>query len=154
MARSGRTSNGDAFRKLNVALKDLHGVNGRVGYVEPATYPDGPSVALVAAVQELGHGPSGIPPRPTLGPTIEAKAPTYRDQFAKGARAILRGEQTALTVMEAMVLVAAGDVKQSISELQSPPLKPATIRRKGSAKPLIESGQMIQAVTGVAERAK
>lgn len=151
MATTTRRSSNGGFKRVRLALKELDGVQGKVGYFETSRYQDGTPVAYVAAIQEMGHGPSGIPARPTMGPAIDANLEKYTKQFGKGAAAVLRGETSALAVMETMTLVAAGDVGQAISDLTSPPLKPETIRRKGFAKPLIETRQMIQAVTGVAE---
>lgn len=169
---------------MDAALKSLSGVDGKVGYLDPLKYPDGTSIAYIAAIQELGYAPRSLPPRPTIGPAMEANADKYREQFKKGAAAILRGEQTAESVMEIVMLGAAGDVQEKIRELVAPPLSPVTLLarasrsrgdgvtgksiggfhkelRKGpanlsgvSTKPLVDSGQMIQAVSGVAERSK
>lgn len=143
---------GPGFKRLRLALAELDGVEGKVGYFESSRYKDGTPVAYVAAVHEIGFAPGGIPPRPTLGPTIDANREAYAKQFGQGAKAILDGRSTAMDVMETMVLVAAGDVGAAIGALQDPPLKPETVRRKGFSKPLVETRQMIQAVTGVAER--
>lgn len=142
------------FRRLKIALRELNGVEGRVGYFEQHRYPDGPPVAQVAAVHELGNASRGIPPRPTLGPAIDNNTEEYKRLLASGARSVLAGKASAVDVMEATMLRAASDVATEISRLTSPPLKEATIKRKGSSKPLVETRYMIRSVTGVAERTK
>jgi hypothetical protein len=44
-----------------------------------------------------------------------------------------------------------GAVRKQIRNGHFVPLKPATIRRKGSSKPLIDTGQMMNGVTYVVE---
>lgn len=183
MTTTTRRSSNGGFKRLRLALKELDGVQGKVGYFESARYEDGTPVAYIAAIQELGHAGRSIPPRPTLGPAIEANLDKYKADFAKGAKAVIDGKRTATEVMEVMMLVAAGDVGQAISDLTSPPLSPVTLlarmyksdmgsRVKSgktigglakalnvgplnlagvSTKPLVDTKQMIQAVTGVAE---
>ena len=43
-------------------------------------------------------------------------------------------------------MTAAAGIKETISKITAPPLKPATIKRKGSAKPLIDTGLMLASV--------
>jgi hypothetical protein len=38
--------------------------------------------------------------------------------------------------------VIKGQLQESITNTNEPPLKPATVRRKGSSKPLIDTGYM------------
>jgi hypothetical protein len=53
--------------------------------------------------------------------------------------------------LEAMGQSIQGQLRQSIRDTNTPPLKPATIRRKGHAKPLIDSGKMLDSVNFVVE---
>jgi hypothetical protein len=43
--------------------------------------------------------------------------------------------------------MAVGDIQHEITVLRHPPNAPATIRAKGSSKPLIDTGEMRQSVT-------
>ena len=49
---------------------------------------------------------------------------------------------------------AAADVKNTIRQGIPPPNSPETIRRKGSSRPLIDTGQLINAITWIVERVK
>jgi hypothetical protein len=137
------------------ALKELARMKenkGKVGWLESNNYPDGTSVAYVALIQEMGSPKNGIPPRPFFRPTIAAKSNTWKNQFKSGARAILAGNETASTVMEKVVSGATGEIRKTISQLKTPELSLATIQRRQSrgntsAKPLIDTGLMLQTLT-------
>lgn len=162
---------GQTLQRLKVALRELDGVTGKTGWFESAKYPDGTPVAYVAAIQELGavlrpaddghvsaadwtgDGPAGgfIPPRPFMRPAVAKHGQEWMDQLAKGAAAVLKGQYTALEVMEAVAMRAAGDIGKEIQAVTTPPLAASTIANKGFSKPLIHSRLMFQSVTGVAE---
>lgn len=169
---------GPGVARLVAALKELDGLQAKTGWFETAKYEDGTPVAYVAAVQEFGNGP--IPPRPFMRPTVAAKGPEWMDLLGEGARAILTGGATPVGVLEAVALRAAGDVAETVSEIQSPPLSMLTLAARAktgpnrrlsggrelgeagammgpfnvSTKPLVWTGQMIQSVTGVVEPSK
>lgn len=134
----------EAFTK---ALNDLDRLEARAGWFETARDEHGTPVASKAVFNEFGT--AHIPPRPFMRPTVAEKGKAWMTQLGDGAKAILRGETTAHDVLERVALTAAGDVAVKISEVNSPPLSPKTVARKGSKKPLVETGQMIQSVTGV-----
>lgn len=107
---------------------------------------DGTPVAMIAAVHEFGSPSQGIPERPFLRVSIEANKPKYAKISASGLRQILRGKSSTDAVLAAMGEAAVGDVKQRIRSGDFAPLKPATIKRKGSSRPLIDTGQMEQSI--------
>ncbi len=114
-----------------------------VGFLEGATYPDGTSVPLVAAVQEFGAPARNIPPRPFFRLMIAEKAESWPDAVA----ALLEtndydATQTLMQTGEGI----KGQLQQSIKDTNSPPLAPATIAKKGFSKPLIDTGVMINSI--------
>lgn len=113
----------------------------RVGFLEGATYPDGTSVPLVAASQEFGT--KHIPPRPFFRTMIKQYSSQWPDQIATLLR---NSNYDANGTLLRMGEVIKGELQQSIKDLTSPPLAPATIKRKGFAKPLIDTGHMLQSV--------
>lgn len=143
---------GPGAKRLVVALKDIDGLEARTGWFETAKDAQGVPVATKAAAHEFGT--ARIPARPFMRPTVAAKKQAWLGQLAQGSKAILRGEATPRQVLEGVALRAAGDVAKTIKTVNSPPLSPKTVKRKGFAKPLVETGQMIQSVTGVVEKAK
>lgn len=129
------------LREIAEKLKD--GATLRVGFLEGATYPDGTSVAMVAAIQEFGAPAVGIPPRPFFRSMIAQKSSEWPDAIA----GLLRSNN--YDTVKALQLAGAaikGQIQQSIADLTSPPLAPATAERKGSDKPLIDTGHMLNSV--------
>ena len=154
----------DAGKHLEVALNELSGKVAKVGWFEKSKYPKPPNVpvAYVATIQEFGYSPKNIPPRPFMRPTIQQKRVEWGKIAERGAQAILKGNATATTVMEAIGLKAAGDIRKTISTIWSPPLKPRTIEARLSKrsdkttrglidKPLIDTGLMFATLTNTVE---
>lgn len=131
-------------------LQGLDGLEGKVGWFESAHYPEGTPVAYVATIHEFGT--SRIPARPFMRPAVADHGQEWMDTLAQGARAAIQGSMDPANVLEVVALQAAGDVAQKIQAVTAPPLSPVTIARKGSSKPLIDTGQMFQSVTGKVER--
>lgn len=153
-----REDNGRLHTVAN-ALRELDGVEAKTGWFETAHYEDGTPVAYVATIQEFGAPKAGIPPRPSMRPAVAQYAPKWLDAMQHGAKAVVNGQMTASDALERVALLAAGHVRKKIREVETPALKPATIaaRRANksgarSEKPLVETGQMIQSVTGKVER--
>lgn len=146
---------GPGVARLVAALRELDGLQAKTGWFETAKYADGTPVAYVATIHEFGYPEGGIPARPFMRPTVAEQGQAWLDMLAKGSKAILTGGATPAGVLEAVALKAAGDVAKTISGVTSPPLSPLTIaRKKGATKPLVDTGQMIQSVTGVVEKAQ
>ncbi len=111
-----------------------------VGFLRGATYPDGTSVALVAATNEFGAPSRNQPPRPFFRQMVAAKKADWPRAVADNLKATdYDGDKT----MERMGQGIKGQLQQSIKDLTSPPLAPATIKAKGFDKPLIDSSHMI-----------
>ena len=53
---------------------------------------------------------------------------------------------SAFDVLDLVGMQAAADIQTKISSIYTPPNAPATIRAKGSAKPLIDTGLMLASV--------
>jgi hypothetical protein len=113
----------------------------RVGFLGNATYPDGKSVALIAALQEFGT--RRMPPRPFFRNMIAAKSSGWPGAVAANLRA---NNYDAERSLEDVGRAIADQLQMSIRDLTSPPLAASTIARKGFDKPLIETTQMLNSV--------
>ena len=120
-----KRSNPKGFETLAARLKELAGIETRVGWFPGAKYETGTPVAYVAAIQEFGSGP--IPPRPFFRPTIMAEENNWKQYAAQGAKAVLNGKATAHDVMDGLGERAQEDVKETINRITSPPLSPITL---------------------------
>jgi len=146
----------------------------RVGFLEGATYPDGKSVAMIAAIQEYG-APRARMPRWLIRQALAKMAPEERKAFQAGSGGGGRGipprpyfrpmvaakspgwspalaaalRATGNKAEPALRLVGEhirGQLQQSIRDTDTPPLSPLTIALKGFAKPLISTSHMISSV--------
>lgn len=115
----------------------------QVGFLENATYPDGTSVALVAAIQNYGAPRANIPPRPFFSNMVRDKSPEWPDAIKK---LLIQENYDVVRALELAGEAIKGQLQQSIRDTNSPPLRPATIARKGFAKPLIHTSNMINSV--------
>lgn len=115
----------------------------RVGFLEDAKYPDGTSVAMVAAIQNYGAPAAGIPARPYFTNLVTSNRGKWGEQLGKIAKAA--NYDINLTFGRMGVLMA-GQLQTAIVKMTDPPLKPETISRKGFAKPLIETAHMVNSV--------
>lgn len=155
-----RQSNAKAVQAVLARAAELE---IRVGFFPTQHYPDGTPVAYVATIQEYGYGP--IPPRSFMRVTVKTKS----GEWANNVRAALlsglkSGSMTKLTENFNQVgAVAAADISYTISQINSPMLKPSTLKARQSKqaktakavsiKPLVDTGVLIQspmfAVVGV-----
>lgn len=133
--------------KLEAALSEMaqrvaQPATLRVGFLENARYPDGTSVAMIAAINEYGKPPTQ-PPRPFFRRMISAKSGEWPEAIGNLLKA---NGYDAVKALDLAGSAIAGQLRQSIVDLVSPPLAASTIRRKGFDKPLIHSGHMLQSV--------
>lgn len=142
-----RVSGGDKIDAALAAIGERFGVKDalQVGFLDGRTYPDGTSVPLIAFINEYGRriGDTFQPPRPFFRNMIAANSPQWAEQIA----AILqRNGGDGAAALALMGEVIKGELQQSIRDLTDPPLAASTIKKKGFAKPLIDSSVMINSV--------
>src|SRR5574340_742970 len=118
----------------------------QVGWLGNVNEENGTPVAYVATIHEYGSPGEGIPARPMLGPTMKANTEAYLQFLRLATKRVQNGQSSGQDALDTLGEVVAGDVRKTISQVSSPPLKPATIKRKGHSKPLIDSETMMDAV--------
>lgn len=155
--------NRQGSQRLREAADELSGLVAKVGFFETSKYPDGTPVAAVAVTQERGSVRKNIPARPFMSTTVDKHRAEWNEQVRRGANAIAEGRFTGAQVMDAIGALAAGDIRKTISEIQQPPLKEATVAARkrrykdkktvGSlTKPLVDTAVMVNAVTYAVEK--
>lgn len=132
--------------KLQNKLRDMArrlagGKVVQVGFFENATYPDGTPVAAVAAFNNYGTRRS--PPRPFFSDMVADKSSGWPAAMAANLKAT---DYDAYATLQRMGDGISGQLKQAIRDFNGVPLKPATIRRKGFDKQLIETSHMLNSV--------
>lgn len=118
-------SGGDGLeRKLaEIATRVSRAGTLRVGFLEGATYPDGTSVAMVAAINNFGAPEKGIPARPFFTNMIAANSGAWGDELGGLLAAMDYDVERALGMMGEHI---AGQLRQSIVDTVAPPNSPVT----------------------------
>lgn len=92
-----------------------------------------------------------IPERPFMRNAMRNNQHKYAKAMEVSAPKILRGETTPEQVLNKLGILAVGDIQHEITTLTTPANSPVTVKLKGSSKPLIDTGEMRQAVTYAVE---
>jgi hypothetical protein len=134
--------------KLDAALSAIAAKISRpamlkVGFLSGAAYPDGTSVALVAAVNEYGSPSRGIPPRPFFRGMIAEKSSGWPAAVATNLKAKDYDVDATLRIVGEGI---KGQLQTAITEFSGVPLAPATVAAKGSTKQLVDTAQMLNSV--------
>ena len=116
----------------------------QVGFLARATYPDGKSVAIIAAIQEFGAASRGIPPRPFFRAMISKHSSEWPGAIGN---LLVANNYDADKTLRQTGMAIKGQLAQSIIDTNSPPNAPSTIRRKGGAsKVLVDTGHMLNSI--------
>jgi hypothetical protein len=99
------------------------------------------NVAL-GAIHEFGAPGAGIPERSFLRSAFDANVKKYVRILLLGAKKVTTGLGTAKQAVALAGEAAVADVVNRINAGIPPPLRPATVVRKGSSKQLIDTGQL------------
>ena len=153
-----RTLAGTQLRKATEELKNNNKI-GRIGWVKGAQYKDGMNVAYIATIQDQGYPPGNIPARPFMKPTVKKNKAKWDEYIRKSIIALLQGKMSIDGVLKGLVEIGKGDLQAEIKSILSPPLKPATIKRrvnkfknkvatKSLEKPLVDTAVMLNSITG------
>lgn len=140
------TREGKAFKK---ALQELSGLEVRVGYQEGAKYPDGTPVVQVALWNELGTVNS--PPRPFIRNTVDNNEAKIQSKLKSCASELADGA-TAEKILNELGVYAKGLLQKEIKNGEYAPNAPSTVAKKGSAKPLIDTGLLRQSANYVIKK--
>lgn len=138
------------FSKAKELIEKLKSGSQKAVYVGfPAEFnkkvegSDNFNLASLAAVLEFGN--ERIPSRPFLRQTLAENQNKYIELFVDLIGKGLSVEQ----IYEQIALIAQGDVQLNITKGDWVANAKSTIKRKGSSKPLIDTGKMRQSVRGI-----
>lgn len=120
-------------KKLDDYLKAT-GNKLEMGFFEETVYSNGIHAASVGRWMEFGT--LKIPMRPFLRPTVDKNI----KRWTAFLHTQLKGGADVELSLNRVGELARGDIIKSLTSVTSPPLAEATIKRKGSDKPLIDTG--------------
>lgn len=103
--------------------------------------------AELAAVHEFGTKDGRIPERSFIRSSMTENKEKYVGTHAENLRKVVRGEMPFDKSLDLLGVRAAADVQQNIRDGDFVPLAQSTIDRKGSSKPLIDTGNLRQSIT-------
>lgn len=104
------------------------------------------TVAQIAAIHEFGAPGAGIPERSFMRGAIDQNGPALEKFMRRLTLEILLGKSTRKRAFGILGEFVKNLMKRTIQRGVPPPNAPETIRRKGSSKPLIDTGQMINSI--------
>jgi hypothetical protein len=131
------------IRKKEKAFKSSIFTNKKlkVGIFESAKYDDGTPVAQVAFWQEFGT--AKIPMRPFLRNAIAKNTRKWGDSV----NTALIGTNDSEKALKMLGEIVRGDIVLSLTNLNTPPNAPSTIKQKGSSNPLIDTGLLRNSIS-------
>lgn len=136
----------DALRKKMERAKGYY-VTAGVQESTSARHGGDLTNAELAVIHEFGT--STIPARPFVFPTYAENADKYGELLGKLTQKLKWDSASTEDLEKALGVVGlkmANDMKAKIRAGIPPALSPKTIARKGSSKPLIDSGQLINSI--------
>jgi hypothetical protein len=131
----------DALRKMLAQAKGLsitvgvHDAEGGASHQSTSA-----TVADIASFHEFGT--NRIPARSFLRAWFDENKAKNLDILQKLGRAVLQGKLDVRTGLDLAGLRFVGDIQRRIKAHIAPPLNEATIARKRSSTPLIDTGQL------------
>jgi len=127
---------------LSAALSKYKDMNAsvRVGVLENATYPDGTPVAMVAFWNEYGTRTS--PVRAFFRTTVSEN----KKNWVLSVQNLMKMHNDPKQVMGLIGVHMQEQIVQSINTWSDPPNSAYTIAKKGSSKPLIETGVLMRSI--------
>ncbi len=141
------TAEGRQFQQM---LKDLAKLEVRIGFQHgQATEEDGTDICDVAAWNELGTVKS--PSRPFLRKSVDENEEKI-NHFLQSKKADLLQGKAAEQVLKEIGIFQKDLIQEKITEGSFTPNAASTVRKKGSNKPLIDTGRMRQSVNYVIKK--
>lgn len=109
---------------------------------------DGISMVELAAVHEFGAPGAGIPERSFIRRTFHEKRKELGAITGRLAKQVLTKSLEVPRALDMLGAWGANEVKNTIAKGPHipPPLKPATIARKGSSRPLVDTGRLLNSI--------
>lgn len=105
------------------------------------------SMHELGMVHEYGSPTRGIPARPFIEPPIKDNTEKYKGIMRNQASRLIFRRTSLDNALSLVGEAAKADIQKYMLSASFTPLSAATIERKGSSKPLIDTGQMRNAIT-------
>lgn len=105
------------------------------------------TVLEVATIHEFGAPAAGIPARSFIRGTVDEEAGEITAAQRKLAIAVLSGKLEVGRALNQLGALVSARIQRRIARGIQPPLLPRTVARKGSSKPLVNTGQLRSSIS-------
>jgi hypothetical protein len=144
--------NDRVWRELRKKLEELDAADAGVKVGVLSSGPereegDGVSMVELAAIHEFGAPRAGIPERSFIRRAMRENEGALARVMTRVARQIINDDLSIAEALEVLGHWGVSAIKATIKSGVTPELAPATIARKKSSKPLVDTGQLINAIT-------
>ena len=139
-----KNTNGKGLAKLMTYLKELNKERVYVGVPRSSNGIRGN--AMIAMTHEFGSLANNIPERSFLRSTVLEQADKYARIFATNIPDAIKNGTPAYEAYSKLGTIAMNDVRLKIASGEFAALAPATIKRKKSSKPLVDTGNLRQSI--------
>lgn len=140
--------NDKAFKKLEKVIAAMASRSAVVGLFGEGDASE--NLAERGAVHEFGTRNGNIPSRPFMRQGFDNNVEALSKLGDALFRMMLKGKKAPSDILKILSEKMVAYLKESITSGGKPsfkPLKPETIRRKGSSAPLIDVGNMVGSIT-------
>lgn len=154
-AKAQRKEDGDGVNNAELAFMHTHGVRSSKMVKEmDKNIKKGINYSKAYKMYLLAHGSPAyrVPPRPIIEPAIEANKEALAEGLKKASLFFMDGEkENAVAELNRTGLRAQNYVRKWFTDPRNnwPPNAPSTIERKGSDKPLIDTGELRKSISYV-----
>lgn len=132
----------------DLMLKAVNDASMGLYVVVGITGDKGSDLVTIGAYNEYGSEDGKRPPqRSFLRATYDEKREEYVALVGRGLDAAMTGKGTVRTALERIGWRVATDVKLRIRKGILPENAPITIKLKGSSKPLVDRGRLLQSIS-------
>ena len=125
-------------------MRQIDGMEVRIGFQAGEAEHDGVDMCEIAAFNELGT--ESIPSRPFLRNSVDNHMNEICKALGAWTLGIVEGRMQPHELMSNLGMLMKGLIQEEIVKGKYVPNAPATIRRKGSDRPLVDTGLMRDSV--------
>ena len=115
-------------------------------------HSEGITVFQIGMIHEFGVPEKNIPRRSFIRAPIENNIKEITKLIENNHKLVSENAMSAKVALDRIGIKAQNTIKESFRNNDWKPLKRATVKRKGSSRPLIDTGQLIGSISYIVEK--
>jgi len=115
-------------------------------------HSEGITVFQIGMIHEFGVPEKNIPKRSFIRVPIENNIKEITKLIENNHKLVSENAMSAKVALDRIGIKAQNTIKESFRNNDWKPLKRATVKRKGSSRPLIDTGQLIGSISYIVEK--